>query len=139
MNINPLWYKNAIFYQIYPRSFYDSNGDGYGDFQGIIQKLDYVRNLGTDCIWLMPTYKSPLKDDGYDISDFYGVFEPFGTLDDLKQLFNEIHQRGMRVITDLVSIIAPISILGFNPPEKIQIRNIAIFCLERYRYEISGT
>ncbi len=102
MNINPLWYKNAIFYQIYPRSFYDSNGDGYGDFQGIIQKLDYVRNLGTDCIWLMPTYKSPLKDDGYDISDFYGVFEPFGTLDDLKQLFYEIHQRGMRVITDLV-------------------------------------
>ena len=97
-----LWYKNAIFYQIYPRSFYDSNGDGYGDFQGIMQKLDYVKSLGVDCIWLMPTYQSPLKDDGYDISDFYSVYEPFGSLDDLKQLFSEIHRRDMRVITDLV-------------------------------------
>lgn len=97
-----LWYKNAIFYQIYPRSFFDSNGDGYGDFQGILQKLDYVKSLGVDCIWLMPTYQSPLKDDGYDISDFYSVYEPFGSLDDLKQLFSEIHRRDMRVITDLV-------------------------------------
>lgn len=101
-NHENLWYKNAIFYQIYPRSFFDSNGDGYGDFQGIIQKLDYVSDLGVDCIWIMPTYSSPLKDDGYDISDFYSVYEPFGTLEDLQKMFDEIHKRGMKVITDLV-------------------------------------
>ncbi len=97
-----LWYKNALFYQIYPRSFYDSNGDGIGDFNGITQKLDYIKNLGTDCIWMMPTYPSPLKDDGYDISDFYGVYPQLGTLDEFKHLIDEIHARGMRIIMDLV-------------------------------------
>ncbi len=101
-NHEKLWYKNSIIYQIYPRSFFDSNGDGYGDFQGIISKLDYLSDIGIDCIWIMPTYKSPLKDDGYDISDFYSVYEPFGTIEDLKKLFTEIHNHGMKVITDLV-------------------------------------
>ena len=102
MNTRNLWYKNAIIYQIYPRSFFDSNGDGYGDFQGIIQKLDYISELGIDCIWLMPTYKTPLKDDGYDISDFCSVYEPFGSIEDLHKMFDEIHKRGMKIITDLV-------------------------------------
>ncbi len=102
MRDQALWYQNAIIYQIYPRSFFDSNGDGYGDFNGIIQKLDHLTTLGVDCIWLMPMYKSPLKDDGYDISDFCSVYEPFGTVEDLRRLFAEIHRRGMKVITDLV-------------------------------------
>lgn len=99
---NKLWYKNAVFFQLYPRSFRDSNGDGYGDFQGIISKLDYIRDLGTDCIWLQPVYPSPLRDDGYDISDYCNIHEPFGTLDDFKQFVDEVHARGMYLITDLV-------------------------------------
>lgn len=99
---NPLWYKNAVFYQVYPRSFMDSNGDGYGDFQGLISRLDYIRDLGVDCIWLQPIYPSPLNDDGYDISDYTSVHESFGTIDDMKQLVQEVHKRGMRLIADLV-------------------------------------
>ena len=102
MTKNQQWYKNAIFYQVYPRSFMDSNGDGYGDFQGIISRLDYIRDLGVDCIWLQPTYPSPLRDDGYDISDYTGVYEPFGTIADFKRLVAEVHRRGMRLISDLV-------------------------------------
>lgn len=98
----PLWYKNAVFYQVYPRSFMDSNGDGYGDFQGLISRLDYIRDLGVDCIWLQPIYPSPLRDDGYDISDYMKVHESFGTIDDMKQLVSEVHKRGMRLIADLV-------------------------------------
>lgn len=102
MTKNQQWYKNAIFYQVYPRSFMDSNGDGYGDFQGIISRLDYIRDLGVDCIWLQPTYPSPLRDDGYDISDYTGVYEPFGTIADFKRLVAEVHRRGMYLISDLV-------------------------------------
>jgi maltose alpha-D-glucosyltransferase/alpha-amylase len=97
-----LWYKNAVFYQIYPRAFYDSNGDGHGDLRGIMLKLDYLQELGVDCIWLMPIYPSPLKDDGYDIADYYNIAETFGTLDDLKALVEAAHQRNIRVIMDLV-------------------------------------
>lgn len=96
------WYMNAIFYQIYPRSFYDANGDGYGDFQGITEKLDYIKSLGIDCIWIMPIYPSPLVDDGYDISDFSGVSEKMGTLSDYQNLIEGVHQHGMRIIMDLV-------------------------------------
>lgn len=96
------WYQNAIFYQVYPRSFMDSNGDGYGDFSGLISRLDYIRDLGVDCIWLQPIYPSPLRDDGYDISDYTGVLEQFGTIEDFKRLVDEVHQRGMRLISDLV-------------------------------------
>jgi maltose alpha-D-glucosyltransferase/alpha-amylase len=97
-----LWYKDAIFYQIYVRAFKDSNGDGHGDLNGVTQKLDYLQELGVDCIWLMPIYPSPLKDDGYDIADYYNIAETFGTLDDLKTLIEEAHHREIRIIMDLV-------------------------------------
>jgi maltose alpha-D-glucosyltransferase/alpha-amylase len=97
-----LWYKDAVFYQVYPRAFYDSNGDGHGDLRGLAQKLDYLRDLGIDCLWLMPVYPSPLRDDGYDIADFYGVHPDYGTLDDFKVLLEAAHARGIRLIADLV-------------------------------------
>jgi maltose alpha-D-glucosyltransferase/alpha-amylase len=100
--MSDLWYKDAVFYELYVRAFYDSNGDGHGDLRGVIQKLDYLVNLGIDCIWLLPIYPSPLKDDGYDIADFYGVLPEYGTLNDFKALIAEAHRRGLRVITDLV-------------------------------------
>ena len=102
MENDPLWYKNAIFYEVYIRAFHDSNGDGHGDIRGLTQKLDYLQDLGVDCLWLMPIYTSPLKDDGYDIADFYGMLDEYGTLDDLKELLVTAHAKGMRVITDLV-------------------------------------
>ena len=83
----PQWAKNAVFYQIYPQTFYDSNGDGIGDLQGIIQKLDYVKSLGVDAIWLNPFFESPFADAGYDISDYKKVAPRYGTNDDAKQLF----------------------------------------------------
>jgi maltose alpha-D-glucosyltransferase / alpha-amylase len=100
--MNDLWYKNAVFYELYVRAFYDSNGDGHGDLRGVIQKLDYLVNLGVDCIWLLPLYPSPLEDDGYDIADFYGVLAEYGALEDLKTLISEAHRRGLRVVMDLV-------------------------------------
>jgi maltose alpha-D-glucosyltransferase/alpha-amylase len=101
-NHSPLWYKDAVFYQVYVRAFKDSNGDGHGDLPGLTQKLDYLQTLGVDCLWLMPLYPSPLKDDGYDISDFYNIAETFGTLEDFKTLLREAHRRGIRIIMDLV-------------------------------------
>lgn len=97
-----LWYKDAIFYQIYVRAFRDSNADGHGDIRGLTQKLDYLQELGVDCIWLMPVYPSPLKDDGYDIADFYNIAETFGTVEDFKALIEAAHQRDIRIIMDLV-------------------------------------
>lgn len=97
-----LWYKNAVFYEVYVRAFYDSNGDGHGDLKGITEKLDYLQELGVDCIWLLPIYPSPLKDDGYDIADYYHVLKEYGTLDDFKELVAAAHKRGMYVIADLV-------------------------------------
>jgi maltose alpha-D-glucosyltransferase / alpha-amylase len=97
-----LWYKDAIFYQVYVRAFRDSNGDGQGDIQGLTQKLDYLQDFGVDCLWLMPIYPSPLKDDGYDIADYYNIAETFGTLDDLQALIDAAHNRGIRIIMDLV-------------------------------------
>jgi maltose alpha-D-glucosyltransferase/alpha-amylase len=97
-----LWYKEAVFYQIYVRAFRDSNGDGHGDIKGVTQKLDYLQDLGVDCLWLMPIYPSPLKDDGYDIADFYNIAPTFGTLDDLQNLIEAAHQRNIRIIMDLV-------------------------------------
>ncbi|KAF9760868.1 hypothetical protein IL306_004077 [Fusarium sp. DS 682] len=98
----PLWWKHGVVYQIYPASFKDSNDDGIGDIPGIISKLDYLRDLGIDIIWISPHYKSPQVDMGYDISDFQDIHEPYGTLADCQQLIQEIHDRGMRVIFDLV-------------------------------------
>lgn len=97
-----LWYRKAIFYELYVRAFYDANGDGHGDLRGAIQKLDYLKYLGVDCVWLLPLYPSPLKDDGYDISDYYNIHPQYGTLEDFKEFLHEAHARGIRVILDLV-------------------------------------
>jgi maltose alpha-D-glucosyltransferase/alpha-amylase len=97
-----LWYKSAIFYEVYVRAFKDSDGDGHGDLRGLAQKLNYLQELGVDCLWLMPIYPSPLKDDGYDIADYYGILDANGSLEDFKHLLDEAHARGMRVIADLV-------------------------------------
>ncbi|MFH1458781.1 MAG: maltose alpha-D-glucosyltransferase [Candidatus Omnitrophota bacterium] len=99
---NPLWYKDAVIYQLHVKTFCDSNGDGIGDFKGLIQKLDYLKNLGITVIWLLPFYPSPLKDDGYDIADYYGVNPQYGTLKDFKELLKAAHARGLRVVTELV-------------------------------------
>jgi len=99
---NNLWYKDAVFYQVSVRAFKDSNGDGYGDLRGLEEKLTYIRDLGIDCIWLMPIYPSPLKDDGYDIADFYNVAEMYGNLDNLKSLIKTAHSLNIRIIMDLV-------------------------------------
>ncbi|HXQ36878.1 MAG TPA: maltose alpha-D-glucosyltransferase, partial [Anaerolineales bacterium] len=96
------WYKDAVFYELSVRAFKDSNGDGHGDLRGLTERLDYLHELGVDCIWLMPIYPSPLRDDGYDIADYYNVAETFGTLDDFKVLIKEAHDRNIRIITDLV-------------------------------------
>ncbi len=96
------WWKEEVIYQIYPRSFKDSTGDGIGDIQGIISKLDYIKNLGVDIIWLSPIYQSPNDDNGYDISDYYDIHPEFGTMADFDQLLEGIHARGMRLIMDLV-------------------------------------
>jgi maltose alpha-D-glucosyltransferase/alpha-amylase len=99
----PAWLSSAIFYEIYPQSFCDSNGDGIGDLPGVIAKLDYVKSLGCDAIWLNPCFASPFRDAGYDVSDFYQVAPRYGTNADLVRLFREAHQRGMRVCLDLVA------------------------------------
>src|SRR5882672_6286833 len=97
-----LWYKDAVFYEVYVRGFYDSDADGIGDFRGLTEKLDYLQWLGITCIWLLPMYQSPLKDGGYDISDFYAILAEFGTVADFREFLKQAHARGMRVITDLV-------------------------------------
>jgi len=99
---NNLWYKNAVFYEISVRAFKDSNGDGRGDLCGLTEKLDYLQTLGVDCIWIMPIYPSPLKDDGYDIADYYSVDSTYGSLDQLKGMIEAAHQRGIRIVMDLV-------------------------------------
>ncbi|NJJ39588.1 alpha-glucosidase [Paenibacillus sp. 7028] len=96
------WWHKSVIYQIYPRSFYDSNGDGVGDLQGIIQKLDYVKLLGADVIWLSPVYDSPNVDNGYDISDYYSISSEFGTMEDMNKLLLESSKRGIKIIMDLV-------------------------------------
>jgi maltose alpha-D-glucosyltransferase/alpha-amylase len=97
-----LWYKDAIFYEAPVKSFYDADGDGIGDFKGMTEKLDYVRNLGVDCIWILPMYPSPLRDDGYDIASFNEIHSDYGTLEDFKEFLDLAHQKGLRVIADLV-------------------------------------
>ena len=98
----PLWFKTAVFYEIHIRAFFDGNGDGSGDFRGLTEKLDYLQWLGVDCIWLLPFYKSPLRDGGYDIADFYSIHPDYGTVDDVRIFIEAAHSRGIRVIADLV-------------------------------------
>lgn len=96
------WYKDAIIYQLHVKSFFDSNNDGIGDFPGLIEKLDYIAALGVTTIWLLPFYPSPLRDDGYDIADYYGVHPDYGNIDDVRRFIDEAHKRGLRIITELV-------------------------------------
>lgn len=102
MTVEQHWWKNAVVYQIYPRSFYDSNGDGVGDIPGIRKKLDYIRSLGVDAIWLSPVYVSPQADNGYDIADYQDIDPIFGTLADMRELLRQATARGLRVIMDMV-------------------------------------
>ena len=99
---DPLWYKDAIIYEVHVRAFFDSDGDGRGDFQGLRAKLDYLRDLGVTALWILPFYPSPWRDDGYDISDYTSVHPAYGTLEDFKAFLDEAHQRGLKVITELV-------------------------------------
>src|SRR5438105_2631617 len=98
----PQWYRDAVIYEVHVRAFFDSNGDGIGDFRGLTQKLDYLQDLGVTAVWVLPFYPSPLKDDGYDIADYTGVHGSYGSLRDFKLFLREAHRRGLRVITELV-------------------------------------
>jgi maltose alpha-D-glucosyltransferase / alpha-amylase len=99
---DPLWYKDAVIYELHVRAFYDSNKDGIGDFPGLLQKLDYLQDLGVTCLWLLPFFPSPLKDDGYDISDYTGVHPMYGTREDFLAFLNAAHERGLQVLIELV-------------------------------------
>src|SRR5919198_655086 len=99
---DPLWYKDAIIYEVHVRAFFDSNDDGIGDFAGLTQKLDYLQDLGVTALWLLPFYPSPLRDDGYDIADYTSIHPSYGTLADFRAFMREAHRRGLGVITELV-------------------------------------
>jgi glycosidase len=100
--VNRAWWKESSVYQIWPASYKDSNNDGIGDIPGIISKLDYIKGLGVDIIWLSPSYKSPQVDMGYDISDYYSIHPPYGTVEDVDKLISGCHERGMKLLMDLV-------------------------------------
>ncbi|HLM52645.1 MAG TPA: maltose alpha-D-glucosyltransferase, partial [Pseudoxanthomonas sp.] len=99
---DPLWFKDAVIYQLHVKSFFDSNDDGVGDFAGLIEKLDYVAGLGVNTLWLLPFYPSPRRDDGYDIAEYCGVHSDYGTMDDVRRFIDHAHRRGLRIITELV-------------------------------------
>jgi len=107
------WWRGAVIYQVYPRSFCDSNGDGIGDLAGITSKLEYVADLGVDAIWISPFFKSPMKDFGYDVEDFRQVDPVFGDLDDFDTLIRKAHSLGLKVVIDQVYLIALINVNGF--------------------------
>jgi maltose alpha-D-glucosyltransferase / alpha-amylase len=96
------WYRDAIIYQLHVKSFFDSNDDGVGDFEGVTRKLDYIKDLGVTAIWVMPFYPSPLRDDGYDIAEYRGINPSYGSMRDFRRFVKEAHSRGLRVITELV-------------------------------------
>ena len=96
------WHRDAVIYQLHIRTFADSDGDGIGDFRGLTGRLDYLHALGVTCLWLLPFYPSPLRDDGYDIADYYGVHPDYGTFDDFRAFLDAAHQRGFRVMIELV-------------------------------------
>jgi maltose alpha-D-glucosyltransferase/alpha-amylase len=102
LQVDPQWYRSSVFYEVHVRGFYDASGDGNGDLRGLTAKLDYLEWLGIDCLWLLPFYQSPLRDGGYDISDFFTVHPDFGTVEDAAELIEHAHRRGIRVIADMV-------------------------------------
>src|SRR5437588_7454914 len=99
---DPLWYKDAIIYQLHVKAFFDANNDGVGDFEGLTRKLDYLQDLGVTTLWLLPFYPSPLRDDGYDIADYKNIHPAYGRMADFKVFVREAHRRNLRVITELV-------------------------------------
>jgi maltose alpha-D-glucosyltransferase/alpha-amylase len=102
MDGDPLWYKDAIIYEVHVRAFFDSSNDGRGDFRGLAAKLDYLQNLGVTALWLLPFYPSPWRDDGYDVASYTDIHPAYGTMRDFQLLLSEAHARGMKVITELV-------------------------------------
>ena len=103
---DPLWFKDAVFYELHVKAFHDTNGDGIGDFRGLIEKLDYLEWLGVNCLWLLPFFPSPLRDDGYDVANYLSVAPDYGSLEDFREFLDQAHRRGMRVIVDLVLVMA---------------------------------
>src|SRR3982751_6653431 len=99
---DPLWYKDAVIYQLHVKSFFDSNNDGVGDFAGLISKLDYIAELSVTAIWMLPFYPSPRRDDGYDIAEYTGVHADYGDMNDVRRFIDEAHARGLKVINELV-------------------------------------
>src|SRR5258705_6260594 len=129
-----LWYKDALIYEVHVRAFSDSNGDGVGDFAGLTQKLPYLADLGVTCLWLLPFYPSPLRDDGYDIADYTSINPIYGSLDDFKRFVDEAHRRHIRVLTELV-----VNHTSDQHPDRKSTRlnsshlgiSYAVFCLEK--------
>ena len=120
--MNEKWWKNAVVYQIYPRSFKDSNGDGIGDLEGIYEKLDYLAELGIDVIWMSPVYKSPNDDNGYDISDYQDIMDDFGTMADFDRVLAKAHSLNIKIMMDLVAfgcLYSSIKNTCYSPPKKI--------------------
>jgi len=137
----PEWLENAIFYQIYPQSFYDSNGDGIGDIPGIINKLDYIQSLGVTAVWLNPCFVSPFQDAGYDVADYYKVAKRYGTNSDLKRLFEEGRKRDIRILLDLVAGHTSIQHPWFmesSKPERNQYTDYYIWTDAHWKWEIPG-
>ena len=99
---DPSWFKDAVFYELHVKAFHDGNGDGIGDFRGLVEKLDYIQWLGVDCLWLLPFFPSPLRDDGYDVANYRAISPEYGSLEDFRHFLDAAHQRGLRVIVDLV-------------------------------------
>ena len=138
--VDPLWYKDAVIYELHVKTFCDSDGDGMGDFRGLIEKLDYFQELGITAIWLLPFYPSPLRDDGYDIADYFDVNPNFGTLDDFRALLDAAHERNLRVITELVINHTSDQNPWFQKSRRAPSGSAGtrLLCLERYAGEIQG-
>lgn len=119
------WWHDKVAYQIYPKSFFDSNGDGIGDIPGIISKLDYLKELGVDIVWISPCYPSPMADQGYDISDYYNIHPAFGTLDDMDRLLTEAEKETCIFFWILLSITALTNMNGLKRPVQILTENTA--------------
>ena len=120
------WWHDKVAYQIYPKSFLDTNGDGIGDLRGIISKLDYLKKLGIDIIWLSPIYKSPFVDQGYDIADYYAIAEEFGTMEEFDELLAEAKKETCILLWIWLLIIAPINMSGFRKHLLIQMERLRI-------------
>ena len=135
---DPLWYKDAVIYQVHVRGFFDSNDDGVGDFVGLTRRLDYIQSLGVSAIWLQPFYPSPLQDDGYDIAHYQGVNPSYGTGRDFQTFLDAAHDRGLRVITELVINHTSDQHPWFQAARKAKrgIVEARLLRLERHRQEI---